>query len=133
MPLSTQTEETNPARILIADDTDDIRAMIGFMLKRKGFAVLEACNGQEAIEVACAETPDLILMDISMPVLNGLDAIRQLKAIDSTREIPIVAISAHCHDSNYRKQALDLGCVSCLAKPIPLAEINFFLPKSKSG
>lgn len=131
MPLPIETDEPKPIRILIADDMDDIRAMMAFMLRRKGFSVIEACNGQEAIDVACAQTPDLILMDISMPILNGLDAIQQLKTIDTTKEIPIVAISAHCHDSTYREKVLGLGCISCLAKPIPLEEIDLFLPGSQ--
>ncbi|RYZ81574.1 MAG: response regulator [Proteobacteria bacterium] len=80
--------------------------------------------------MACAQTPDLILMDISMPVLNGLDAIQQLKATATTKGIPIVAISAHCHDKAYCDKALELGCTGCLAKPIPFEEIDLFLPKS---
>jgi two-component system cell cycle response regulator DivK len=121
---------SEPKRILVAEDSDDIRAMMGFMLSRKGFDVLEACNGQEAIEKATTELPDLILMDLSMPVLDGFEATRQLKVSDQTRDIPVVAISAHCDDENYRNKALEAGCAHCLAKPVPLEEINLFLPKA---
>jgi two-component system cell cycle response regulator DivK len=104
-------------RVLIVDDYDDIRDMMRFMLELQGMKVSEAINGQEAIEVACREHPQLILMDLNMPVMDGLEATQQLKRLDATRRIPVLALSANCSDPHYHFQALDAGCCDCLTKP----------------
>jgi two-component system cell cycle response regulator DivK len=94
--------------ILVVEDSDDIRHMMKFMLEMKGLRMVEAVNGREAIERALGESPQLILMDLSMPVMDGWEATRKLRQYEPTREVPIVAISAHCREEQ-REQALRAG------------------------
>ena len=116
---------TPKCTILIAEDTEDIRHLVKFMLELKGCQVLEAAHGKEAVELAPQHKPDLILMDLRMPVLDGLEATRRLRQIPETKNIPIVALSAHCEDG-WREAAIAAGCDDCIMKPIEervLAEI----------
>ena len=103
--------------ILVAEDTEDIRHLVKFMLELKGCQVLEAAHGKEAVELAPQHKPDLILMDLRMPVLDGLEATRQLRQIPETKNIPIVALSAHCEDGRH-EEAIAAGCDDCIMKPI---------------
>lgn len=103
--------------VLIVEDSDDIRSLLKMFLEMKGCHVLEAEDGQQAVERAPQEKPDLILMDLSMPVLNGWDATRQLRQISAMKDTPIVALSAHCRDG-MRQEAIDAGCNDCVSKPI---------------
>jgi CheY-like chemotaxis protein len=103
--------------ILIAEDSDDIRLLLKMFLEMRGYRVVEAEHGQQAVERAAREKPDLILMDLSMPVLNGWEATRQLRQVAELRDTPIVALSAHCHDAT-RQEALDAGCQACVQKPV---------------
>jgi CheY-like chemotaxis protein len=105
-------------RVLLVEDTEDLRVMIGMLLRRKNVEVLEARNGQEAIEVARSEKPDLILMDLSMPVLDGFQATKIIKSEESTRTIPVIALSAHCYEPTQHVRALQAGCIECLGKPV---------------
>jgi CheY-like chemotaxis protein len=87
---------SNPARtILIADDDEDIRAMLSIFLRDEGYRVLEAANGREALEVAQHARPDLILMDLNMPVMDGNAAAEQIRRRQELNDVPIVFISAH--------------------------------------
>lgn len=95
-----------------------------FMLHRQSLTVLEARNGQEAIEVSCSQHPDLILMDLSMPVMDGYTAIEHLKSSDETRRIPIVALSAHCLDPQVRARVLGMGCIDCMGKPVDIMQLS---------
>lgn len=104
--------------ILIVEDFDDTRFMLSTMLQMRGCHVLEAVNGQEAVEIAPREHPKLILMDLSLPVLDGISATKQILADAATSNIPIVALSAHCQESDWCKRALDAGCQECVKKPI---------------
>ena len=116
---------TPKCTILIAEDTEDIRHLVKFMLELKGCQVLEAAHGKEAVELAPQHKPDLILMDLRMPVLDGLEATRRLRQIPETKNIPIVALSAHCEDG-WHGAAIAAGCDDCIMKPIEdqvLAEI----------
>lgn len=111
--------------ILIAEDTEDIRHLVKFMLELKGCRVLEAAHGKEAVDLAPEHKPDLIFMDLRMPVLDGFEATRRLRQMPETREIPIVGLSAHC-DDGWHEEAIAAGCDDCIMKPIEeqaLAEI----------
>ena len=84
----------SPARILLADDEEDLRCVLGKRLEAWGYAVIAAADGLEAVRLAATERPDLILLDVMMPKLNGLEAARQLKSAPATARIPIVLITA---------------------------------------
>src|SRR5262249_53936693 len=91
-------------------------------LARKGYQVLIATDGRQAVEVARAETPDLILMDMSLPVLDGWEATRQLKAAPQTRGIPVIALTAHAMAGD-REKALEAGCDDYDTKPIEFSRL----------
>ena len=95
--------------ILLVEDFDDTRLMMKLWLQKKGYRVIEAENGEQAVELAQREHPDLIIMDMMMPGLGGLDATRQIREYQSLRQTPIVAVSAYGADE-YRDRALDAGC-----------------------
>lgn len=116
-------------RVLVAEDHADIRLMMKFMLKTKGHIVLEASNGREAVELAGSSFPDLILMDLSMPVLDGFEATRQIKSLEATRHIPIVAVSAHCNEPEGCRRALEAGCTDCVCKPVEWSSIESILSR----
>lgn len=84
--------------ILIVEDSDDIRTLMKMLLEMKGHRVLEAADGGQAIDRALGERPQLILMDLSMPVMDGWEATRRLRQLEETRRVPIVGLSAHCND-----------------------------------
>ena len=110
--------------ILVADDTDDIRLMIRVMLENKGHRVVEAANGREAVELATREHMDVILMDLSMPVMDGIEATRRLRGQPETSNMPIIAVTAHCSDSVWRRRAIDAGCLECVGKPVDFMRLN---------
>ncbi len=102
--------------VLIVDDFEDNRAMYAVYLTYSGFEVAEAADGEEALKVARQRTPDLIVMDLSLPLMDGWEATRRLKADERTRHIPIIAVTGHALASHSRG-ALDAGCDAFLAKP----------------
>ncbi|HEY3102343.1 MAG TPA: response regulator [Pyrinomonadaceae bacterium] len=102
--------------VLLVEDFDDTRLMMKLWLMKKGYRVIEAENGEQAIELAQRETPDLIIMDMMMPGLTGLDATRQIREHESLRQTPIVAVSAYGADE-YRSKALDAGCSEYVSTP----------------
>ena len=104
-------------KILLVEDNELNRDMLTRRLKRKGFAVLSAENGQEGIDMSKAENPDIILMDLSLPVLDGWTAAQQLKADSTTKSIPIIALTAHAMKGD-REKALEAGCDDYDTKPI---------------
>ena len=105
------------ARILIAEDFPDIRNVLGLLLAPKGYEILEAEDGRAAVEKAISEQPDLILMDMSMPVLSGWEATRQIKADPRTAQIPVIALTAHALKGD-RERAWEAGCDGFITKPI---------------
>jgi len=107
------------AKILIIEDDELNRDMLSRRLVRRGFEVVLAVDGLQGVEMALSEQPNLILMDMSLPVLNGCEATRRLKASPLTRSIPIIALTAHAMNSD-REQALDAGCDDFDTKPIAL-------------
>ncbi len=109
-------------KILVVDDDEMNRDMLSRRLIRKGYEVLLAVNGAEAIERACGDRPALILMDLSMPVLDGYEATRRLKASEETRRIPIIGLSAHAMVGD-REKALAAGCDDYDTKPVELPRL----------
>ena len=123
--------ETTTAKVLYAEDNEDNIYLLTRRLSRKGYDVLVAKDGQEAIEMACAELPDLILMDLDLPVLDGWEATRRLKTMAEMRDIPIIALTSHAMAGD-REKALAAGCDDYETKPIDfsilLAKMTALLP-----
>jgi len=108
--------------ILIVEDNEMNRDMLSRRLERKGFKVLIAVDGEEGLEVARASLPDLVLMDMSLPVVDGWEATRRLKADDRLKHIPVIALTAHAM-ANDRDKALEAGCNDYDTKPIELPRL----------
>lgn len=121
------------AKILLVEDNEMNRDMLSRRLNRNGFEVIIAVNGQEGVELATSSKPDLILMDMSLPILDGWEATKQVKANPETANIPIIALTAHAmvHD---KEKALAAGCDEFDTKPVELprllAKINALLSSS---
>src|SRR5437879_4996407 len=98
------------------------RDMLSRRLQRKGYDVVIAVDGRQGVDVARAEAPDLILMDMSLPVLDGWEATRQLKAAPRTRGIPVIALTAHAMAGD-RERALEAGCDDYDTKPVEFARL----------
>lgn len=114
--------ETPMPKILVVDDDEMNRDMLSRRLLRKGYEVVLAVNGAEAIEKTLADRPELILMDLSMPVLDGYEATRRLKAEGETAGIPIIGLSAHAMVGD-REKALAAGCDDYDTKPVELPRL----------
>ncbi len=109
--------------VLVVDDTPDIRMLVRLLLTRQGYQVIEAENGQQGVEAARAQRPDVILMDLAMPVLPGLAAIQLLRADKQFQNTPIVAFTAQAMDGD-QAQALAAGADCVLLKPAPIQELS---------
>ena len=109
-------------RILLIEDNEMNRDMLSRRLERRGFEVLIAVDGAAGIEVALAERPDLVLMDMSLPVLDGWEASRRLKADPATQAIPIIALTAHAMASD-REKCIQAGCDDFDTKPVDFARL----------
>jgi two-component system, cell cycle response regulator DivK len=109
-------------KLLVVEDNEESREGLSRHLKRKGFEVLTAADGQQAVGTAWAEVPDLILMDMSLPVLDGWEATRRLKADPTTRGIPVIALTAHAMAGD-REKALEAGCDEYETKPVEFARL----------
>ena len=110
------------ARILLVEDNDMNRDMMSRRLQRKGYEVLMAADGMQAILMAESETPDLILLDMSLPVIDGWEAARRLKASPTTASVPIIALTAHAMAGD-REKALAAGCDDYDAKPVDFPQL----------
>jgi two-component system cell cycle response regulator DivK len=110
------------ARILYVEDNDDNVYMLKNRLERRGHAVLVARDGRAGVEAARAELPDLILLDLGLPVIDGWEAARLLKADERTRAIPVIALSAHAMAGD-RAHALEAGCDDYDTKPVDFARL----------
>jgi len=108
--------DTAQPLVLVVDDFQDNREMYAEYLAYCGFRVIEAKNGKEAIEQAFAQSPNVIIMDLSLPVMDGWEATRRLKADGRTRSIPVIALTGHAL-CGHSKGALDAGCDAFVAKP----------------
>ena len=106
-------------KVLYVEDNEDNIYMLKTRLTRKGFTVLVAMDGAQGVAMASVEQPELILMDLSLPVLDGWEATRRIKAADATRHIPVIALSAHAMAGD-REKALAAGCDDFDTKPVEL-------------
>jgi two-component system cell cycle response regulator DivK len=111
-----------PGKILIVDDNQDSRELVVKVLKTRGYETIEAVDGGEALEKAAAERPDLILMDRSIPKIDGYEVTRRLKGQQEFKHIPIVALTAHAMRGD-REKALEAGCEGYISKPINVREL----------
>jgi CheY-like chemotaxis protein len=107
------------ARILLVEDNEMNRDMLSRRLQRRGYEVLAAVDGRQGVAMARAERPALILMDMSLPELDGWDATREIKADPATRPIPVIALTAHAMSGD-RDRALEAGCDDFDTKPVEL-------------
>ncbi len=110
------------AKILYIEDNEDNVYMLSRRLRRNGHEVIVAADGEQGVAMACAEAPALILMDLSLPVLDGWKATRRLKAMAKTRDIPVIALSAHVMEGD-KERALAAGCDDYDVKPIDLPRL----------
>lgn len=109
-------------KILLVEDNEMNRDMLARRLVRRGFEVVVAVDGQAGVEMARQERPDLILMDLSLPIMDGWEATRKLKADEATRHIPVVALTAHAMTGD-REKALEAGCDEFDTKPVELTRL----------
>ena len=109
-------------KILLVEDNEMNRDMLSRRLQRKGYEVILAVDGPSGVEMARTQTPDLVLMDMSLPVLDGWEATRRLKADAATQHIPVIALTAHAMASD-RQKALEAGCDDYDTKPIELPRL----------
>jgi CheY-like chemotaxis protein len=109
-------------KILLVEDNEMNRDMLSRRLVRRGYKVVIAVDGQMGIDMARVEAPDLILMDMSLPVMDGWEATRTLKASDATRHIPVIALTAHAMSTD-REKAIEAGCDDYDTKPIELPRL----------
>ena len=120
------------AKVLLVEDQEDNRDMLSRRLKKRGYEVTIAVDGAEGVEMAKSEAPDLILMDMSLPVMDGWEATRILKADDGTRSIPVVALTAHAMSTD-REKAFEAGCDAYETKPIELPRLLETMEKLLQG
>jgi two-component system cell cycle response regulator DivK len=117
-------------RILVIEDTEDNRRIVRDLLTNAGFELIEARDGETGIAMAAEHLPDLILMDIQLPIVNGYDATRRIKANPATRHIPVIAVTSYALSGDEAK-AVDAGCDGYIAKPFSprnlLAKVREFL------
>ncbi len=109
-------------RILLVEDNEMNRDMLSRRLQRKGYEVIIALDGEAGVAMASSEKPDLILMDMSLPVLDGWEATRRLKGLPQTASIPVIALTAHAMEGD-REKAIEAGCDDYDAKPIDLERL----------
>ena len=117
-------------RILVVEDNAENMYLIRFILENSGFSVIEACSGLSGIDLAIKERPDLILMDIQLPDINGLETTRRIRASKGNENLPIIALTSYAMPGD-RQKALDAGCKGYIEKPIDpeniIAEIIKFV------
>ncbi|MEW6239017.1 MAG: response regulator [Candidatus Omnitrophota bacterium] len=117
-----------PKKILIVEDHIDSREILVDQLEFSGYTVLEAGDGENGERIAMEETPDLIILDLSLPGKSGLDVVHSLRQRESSRHIPIIALTAHAKPEDEQK-ALEAGCISYIAKPVKPKEVLLQIEK----
>jgi CheY-like chemotaxis protein len=110
------------AKILLVEDNEMNRDMLSRRLERRGYQVVQAVDGVQGVEMARAEMPDLIMMDMSLPVLDGWEATRRIKSDNAIRSIPVIALTAHAMSGD-RERAIAAGCEDYDTKPIELPRL----------
>jgi CheY-like chemotaxis protein len=119
---------TDAKTILVVDDVSDNRILLSLSLQDMGYRVLTACDGEEAVTIALRAIPDLILMDIAMPQLDGLEATRRIHDLAELRNVPVVAVTAF-DTSGFRKAAFDAGFDGYLTKPIDFERLHILVDR----
>ena len=109
--------------VLVAEDDEDLRLMMLTLLRMKGYKTAEARDGQETLDVACSTRPDVILMDLQLPRLNGFAAARLVRQIEALRGVPIIVVSAH-DPAKHRNLALAAGCNAYVQKPVDFDSLD---------
>jgi two-component system, cell cycle response regulator DivK len=109
-------------KILLVEDNEMNRDMLSRRLVRNGYEVVVAVDGQQGADMALSERPDLILMDMSLPVIDGWEATRRIKANDATRRIPVIALTAHAMAGD-REKAMEVGCEDYDTKPVEISRL----------
>jgi CheY-like chemotaxis protein len=104
-------------KILVIEDNDQNLYLVTFLLEKKGFAVVAARNGRDGIQMACEQMPELILLDIQLPMMNGYEVARQLRRVDALKAVPIVAVTSYAMAGD-REKVLEAGCTGYIEKPI---------------
>lgn len=117
--------------VLVVEDFEDNRFMMRRLLEMSGFRVVEAVNGLQAVELAESERPDIILMDLSLPVLDGLAATRRIRERAELRRVPVIAVSAH-DSADFHAEALAAGCNEYVTKPIDFDQLVELLDRALS-
>jgi two-component system cell cycle response regulator DivK len=107
------------AKVLLVEDNEMNRDMLSRRLIRRGFQVVFAMDGQQGVDLARSEQPDIILMDMSLPVIDGWEATRRVKADDATRSVPVIGLTAHAMSGD-REKAIEAGCDDYDTKPVEL-------------
>jgi CheY-like chemotaxis protein len=107
------------AKVLLVEDNEMNRDMLSRRLIRRGFQVVFAMDGQQGVDLARSERPDIILMDMSLPVIDGWEATRRVKADDVTRSVPVIGLTAHAMSGD-REKAIEAGCDDYDTKPVEL-------------
>ena len=121
-------EQAKPQTVLLVEDTEDNRFMMRRLLEMTGYRVVEAMNGEEAVKLAKTESPNLILMDLSLPVIDGLAATRLIRKLPELKSTPIIAVSAH-DTSDFQSEAIEAGCNTYVTKPIDFYELEVLIAK----
>ncbi len=117
------TNRENEVSVLLVEDTDDNRMMMRRLLELSGYRVSEAVNGVEAVKAAERETPNIILMDLSLPIVDGLAATRRIRQLPDLEKVPIIAVSAH-DTADFHAEALAAGCDAYITKPIDYSDLE---------
>ena len=115
--------EKSEKTLLLVEDTEDNRFMLRRLLEMEGYRVVEARNGEEAVKVAKDEKPALILMDLSLPIIDGLAATKLIRRMPEFKDVPIIAVSAH-DIADFQEEALTAGCNRYITKPIDFGELE---------
>jgi CheY-like chemotaxis protein len=110
-------------KVLLVEDTEDNRQMMRRLLEMSGYQVVEAINGEEAVKLASEAHPGIILMDLSLPIIDGLTATRRIRSLPDLSKVPIIAVSAH-DTADFHSEALAAGCDAYVTKPIDYPELE---------
>lgn len=119
----TRRNEGHKRTIVLAEDYDDNRFMMRKWLELNGYRVVEARDGSEAVKAVLSNEPDLILMDLGLPRVNGIEATRRIRAIAALNGLPIIAVTAYSSDAA-TSAAMEAGCDECVTKPVDLNELE---------
>jgi CheY-like chemotaxis protein len=111
-----------PKTILVVEDYDDARYLIKFMLQMLGHRVIEATDGREAIECVKKDRPDLILMDLALPIMDGVTATKVIREMEESSDVPVVCVTAH--SEKYRNEALQAGANMVVRKPVDMEDLK---------